>query len=166
MKDKILITFLLIILIFLLILLGRFCFIYDSCLHIFFNIKENKSALENYQETKIDSKIKNKTYPPYNLPKSFFDKSFVGLPDTVISYDTEVVGIIVNHHLLASRLISRIFDNISHLNPKTVVLLSPNHFNVGFSSIISSEYDWQTHYGLLKNNATIREEMVRLGLIH
>ncbi len=110
--------------------------------------------------------VRRNVYPPYKLPKSFFIESFANLPDTVISSDTEIAGIIVNHHLLGSRLISRAFDNISYLNPKTIVLLSPNHFGVGFNSVISSEYDWQTHYGLLKNNKSMREEMIELGLIH
>ncbi len=139
---------------------------------LFFNPKDGSDVevTEKREEiirkggSDLDSEKYN-LYPPYKLPKSFFDESFTGLPEKVIPHNAEIMGIIINHHLLASRLISRALDNISYLEPKTVILLSPNHFNIGYAPIISSEYDWQTHYGLLRNDVLMREKLLEMKLI-
>ena len=118
-----------------------------------------------HEEVKQGFSDKN-IYPAYSLPKSFFDESFADLPENVIPEGTGILGMTVNHHLLGTRLISRLFKNISYLKPKTVVLLSPNHFNAGHAPIISSEYHWDTPYGILKNDAELTEELVKLDLIY
>lgn len=139
---------------------------------LFFNQKDGGDVEATEKREEITRKEggnlaleKYNFYPPYKLPKSFFDKSFSNLSNAVIPRDTKIAGIIVNHHLLGSRLISRAFNSISYLNPKIIILLSPNHFNIGSAPAISSRYNWQTHYGLLENNVLIREEMISLGLI-
>jgi len=141
-----------------------------SLIFIFFGYFFRIITVENqktFLKEGINQDISDKNiYPAYSLPGSFFDGSFTGLPENVIPEGTGILGMTVNHHLLGTRLISRFFKNISYLNPETIVLLSPNHFNAGHAPVISSEYHWDTPYGILENDAEFTEELVRLDLVY
>jgi AmmeMemoRadiSam system protein B len=64
----------------------------------------------------------------------------------------QIGGLFVNHHMLAPELIAESLLQAQDKKPSTVVLVSPNHFTLGFGRFISSEQDWQTPYGVLKAN--------------
>lgn len=53
---------------------------------------------------------------------------------------------ILPHHLLASNLIARVISSLSR-DTKTIIIISPNHANIGQCDIISSENSWNTPYG-------------------
>ncbi|MCK5084804.1 MAG: AmmeMemoRadiSam system protein B [Candidatus Pacebacteria bacterium] len=60
----------------------------------------------------------------------------------------KVYGGIVPHHFLASDLIAKFFKKIeSQSDMETVVLVGPNHFNVGFYGVLTSEAYWSTPFG-------------------
>lgn len=66
-----------------------------------------------------------------------------------------VKGLIVPHHLLASKLIADGFNIIFSKEPLVVILIGPNHFFYGKGKIISSLYDWQTPYGVLESDKNL-----------
>src|SRR3989339_670455 len=66
-----------------------------------------------------------------------------------------VVAGIIPHHLLAADLISEFFYNLDGQDYDTIILIGPNHYNQGNAKIITSEYDWETPYGILKNDRNI-----------
>jgi AmmeMemoRadiSam system protein B len=59
---------------------------------------------------------------------------------------------IVPHHLIVGDKIAAFYGGLSKENYQTVILLSPDHFNMTPNKIIIGDADWQTPYGLLKND--------------
>jgi AmmeMemoRadiSam system protein B len=59
---------------------------------------------------------------------------------------------IVPHHLIVGDKIAAFYSGLSKENYQTVILLSPDHFNMTRNKIIIGDADWQTPYGLLKND--------------
>lgn len=66
-------------------------------------------------------------------------------------------GLIVPHHLIAGELISEAFH---HINPDlidTVILLGPNHYELGTAPVITSASSWDTTFGLLASSPSISQ---------
>lgn len=80
------------------------------------------------------------------MEKAYYEKSFEGVPS--IPCPEKVSGVIVNHHLLAQGLIA---DTLSCIDEQTelIVLIAPNHFSVGGSSVLTTNEGWETPYGTL-----------------
>lgn len=62
----------------------------------------------------------------------------------------EARGVLLNHHLLAAPYIAEALGVIATDAPVTVVLISPNHFSAGRDTVITSEAEWETPYGLMQ----------------
>src|SRR3989344_5312319 len=71
-------------------------------------------------------------YSVYSQPE-FFDKAYENPREEKPS--EKVAGVIVNHHLLAPRLIARAINQLATLEPITIVLVSPNHFSAGVGQV-------------------------------
>lgn len=63
-----------------------------------------------------------------------------------------IVGLVVNHHLLAPHFIARTLAIASDQKPSVILLLSPNHFQIGKKQILTSAHDWMTPYGAIKTD--------------
>lgn len=96
--------------------------------------------------------------------KNFFNKAFEKAGGVQKAKD-EIKGVLVNHHLLAPDLIAKAFNVVTSDQSRTIVLISPNHFFTGRGQIISSEYDWQTPYGILKADLDIISKLKEIGAI-
>ncbi len=83
----------------------------------------------------------------YDVPQSVYDSGFSRLKGEVPKVEG-IRGVLVNHHLLGSHLITEALMTVKE-QPKTVILISPNHFTQGFSKAQMSNYAWQTPYGIL-----------------
>lgn len=59
----------------------------------------------------------------------------------------KISGGIIPHHLLAAPLIAGFFAGLKSENPDTVILIGPNHHDIGKGNILSSQYHWQTLFG-------------------
>lgn len=90
----------------------------------------------------------------YPLHDSYFATPEISDHSFEQAKETEPVagvrGILVNHHLLAAKLIAQEFLQASETDPEVVVVFSPNHFTRGDGRIIISNADWNTPYGTLK----------------
>ena len=75
----------------------------------------------------------------------FADSTTVAMPE-----NTEVLGGIIPHHLLAAPFIASFFKGIEYQDIQTVVLLGPDHRNIGDYNISISEALWETPYGILE----------------
>jgi len=92
--------------------------------------------------------------------REFFETAYSFIDQKSILTDKPVVAGIIPHHLLAADLIANFFHNLEGKNYDTVILLGPNHFLTGQSDIITSAYDWQTPYGVLKHDDSILKELL------
>jgi len=59
---------------------------------------------------------------------------------------------IVPHHLIVGDKIAAFYSGLSKENYQTVILMSPDHFDMTPNKIIIGDADWQTPYGLLNND--------------
>lgn len=75
--------------------------------------------------------------------------------------EKNIIGAIVPHHLLAADLIAKIFQGLSSQKYDSIIILSPNHFLAGKAKIITTKDDWQTPYGILKNDNEITDELLK-----
>lgn len=60
-----------------------------------------------------------------------------------------VRGGVVAHHLLVQKHIAKYFQNLSQSAYRRVVLLGPNHGELGSAHVITSDHAWETPYGLV-----------------
>lgn len=58
-----------------------------------------------------------------------------------------VQGIIVPHHLLASSIIADLIQRIASQNVQKIIIIGPNHWERGKTSVITSVCGWDTPYG-------------------
>lgn len=75
----------------------------------------------------------------------------------------ETVAGVIPHHLLAADLVADFFRNLSGRDYDLVVLVGPNHFVAGEAEVITSAYDWETPYGVLRHDAAAFAALVGSG---
>lgn len=72
-------------------------------------------------------------------------------------------GVVVPHHMLASKLLSGIFSSLG--NYDTVIILGPNHEQEGVSLAYTSESNWNTYFGKLSADAAKIRKLTRNAAI-
>jgi AmmeMemoRadiSam system protein B len=92
--------------------------------------------------------------------KAFYD----GLPKTKPEYQ-KIYGGIVPHHLVAGEIIADLFSRLSLQKPKTIILIGPNHYEVGNAPVISSDKDWQTVFGRVELDRKVIDSLKEKNLI-
>jgi len=82
----------------------------------------------------------------------------------------EVVSFVSPHHLVAEKIIDDIFSRAAEKNKNVsverIILVSPNHFNLGSGWAISSDADWDTKQGLVKGDKEFVRALSDNGLVH
>lgn len=61
----------------------------------------------------------------------------------------EIKGGIIPHDLFPGFIIADFFKKLSFQNPKTIIMIGPNHYEKGNFKALSSIYSWETPYGTL-----------------
>lgn len=74
-----------------------------------------------------------------------------------------VKGGVVSHHLLASNQIAKYFQNLSLSSYKTVVIIGPNHGELGNNHLVTSNKKWDTPYGQVLSNLNCVASIVDVG---
>lgn len=88
---------------------------------------------------------------------SFYDAILNASQKQVSNYIVQ--GAIIPHHLLASDIIAEFFQTIQEQPVERIVLIGPNHYELGRTNIITSYYDWNTPIG------TVRSDLAFIELI-
>ncbi len=109
------------------------------------------------QQNKKEVTQNNYHYSPITQ-KKYFDDFFSTAKSCENNYDNSIKGLVVNHHFLAGNFIAQGLCSIATDKKITVILLSPNHFNHG-SSVITSNYDWYTPYGVLPADKNLIQKL-------
>ncbi|MCX8130499.1 MAG: AmmeMemoRadiSam system protein B [Clostridia bacterium] len=94
----------------------------------------------------------------YYIEKSF--KRSISLADKRKFEDFDIKGGIVPHHLLADDLIASFFKTVSRETPELLIILAPNHKNVGDYKVSTCYSSWETPYGLLTADITMAKSLV------
>jgi len=134
-------------------------FIFFVCLYVFLQINltlQTRAAQNAKTLITFEENIKHQEPHSSGKEMGFFETAFKFKKNEINFKDREVVGGIIPHNLLAADLIADFFHNIKDKDYDTVILIGSNRYSAGNSDIITSSYDWQTPYGILKCD----EEMV------
>jgi AmmeMemoRadiSam system protein B len=84
------------------------------------------------------------------------------------SYPTEsrrIYGGIIPHHLLAERMIIDFFGRVKDQEPKLVILIGPNHQELGDAKILTSTEPWETKEGVLPPDFSIIGTLIEKGIM-
>lgn len=125
---------------------------------VFINSKSkfvSKNNLANGENNIINSQY---------LDKSLFLSALKQNQD-VIEVTSTITGIIVPHHLLAKDLIASTFACIKAQKYQQIILLSPNHFEVGTTSISVTTKNFNTVFGVLKTDVQTVEQVKQLPFV-
>lgn len=99
---------------------------------------------------------------------SFFEKlSFypaIEAVDTspIFTINKPIYGATVPHHLIPSPAIASLFHELKKQDPKTIILLSPNHFNAGTKTFLTSNYAYPTPFGNLTTDNTLYQKLLSI----
>lgn len=101
-------------------------------------------------------------------PNTFVDrKQFTSIISSKITKNrptlNKIRAGIVPHHLVADYMIKDFFTAISREKPSTIILVGPNHHNLG-AKIITGFYGWQTTTGNVISERLIINELVEQGI--
>ncbi len=70
-----------------------------------------------------------------------------------------IKGGIVPHHLLAGHLSAAFFKNLQKQNPEVIYLLGPDHYHSGNGEVLTTDFAWQTPYGILAPEINIISDL-------
>ena len=102
------------------------------------------------------------------LPVKFWEEKafYDGLPvPGTIPTEVPFVGGIIPHHLVAGSLIGDLFARLAKQNPQTIILIGPNHYEVGDALVISSRKDWETKFGTVFADRAILDDLYEKDLL-
>lgn len=84
----------------------------------------------------------------------------------VTKQNYHIRGGIIPHHLFPGFIIADFFKRLSYQNPKTIILIGPNHYEVGSFKALTSLSNWETPYGLVAPDIGMVNKLVSKDLLH
>ncbi|MFC1645071.1 AmmeMemoRadiSam system protein B [Patescibacteria group bacterium] len=99
----------------------------------------------------------------------FFDEQLFFLGDEYarkqeINKKKVIRGGVVPHHLLPSYIINDFFYRLSFQNVKTIVIVGPNHDEIGNESVVTSDVSWNDYFGEVFPDQVIIKKLEGKGI--
>ncbi len=104
----------------------------------------------------------------FTLPVLFFEEhSFYQSLNQLsqIEDSRKIYGGVIPHHLLASPLIADFFHRMKDQPVEKIILLSPNHYEVGSTPVLTSIADWETKLGVVRSDTILIEKSLEYSFI-
>lgn len=92
--------------------------------------------------------------------QSSFYQGIIAAKNTDNTKESAIIGGIVPHHLLPSFIIADFYSRIGQQNPKTIIIIGPNHEEKGSGKVLTSELGWNTPFGIVQPDINIAQELV------
>lgn len=77
-----------------------------------------------------------------------------------LSFQHRIRGSVVPHHLLASSLIAKQFELLKKQNVETLIIIGPNHYELGDHMVLTSHNAWDTPFGIVAPDTEILSQLV------
>ena len=77
-----------------------------------------------------------------------------------IEDNDDLVSIIIPHHLVASDIIAKQISKTKDQDIENIIIIGPNHENVGVDAVTSLAADWETPFGLAEYNYALVEKFI------
>lgn len=131
-------------------------------------LSRNKSEDKSYLKNSLGVLNPHSNRPTH--PLVFFDKDtfYSGVEQAKNegkAFTDHISGGVIPHHLFPGFIITDFFNRLSKQNPKTIILIGPNHYERGNFKALVSVYGWQTPFGIVEPNDVIINDLVRENLI-
>lgn len=123
-----------------------------GCLYI---VKRRSVAEKNISDQLSDQHLPIITLQPMFYDQSNFETAIQFAENSPAKHEIKLI--IVPHHLLASQYIADLIHQASSDKIKTVVIVGPNHENVGVRHLATTNAKWPTPYGEL----TVDQDLVK-----
>jgi MEMO1 family protein len=72
---------------------------------------------------------------------------------------------IVPHYAPASEYLSEFYKQVSFQKPKTIILIGPNHYEVGNAPVITTGKYWDSPYGVVRSNTEIIKKFTQTEFV-
>lgn len=92
--------------------------------------------------------------------RELFSQGVIKANKNTVIPPPHIAGGIIPHHLLPSTVLSKFFRQLQFQNPKRIILLGPNHGELGAYKVISSVYGWETPFGIVQPDTQIVNDLV------
>lgn len=120
----------------------------------------------NFQILKIRGNGEREVYAGF--PEDYFSKIVDSGKNSFLSKIDDrflIYGAVLPHHLFyVHPLLAEFFKNLAaRQNIKTFILLGPDHYNIAKSSIVVTDYYWETPWGKVRPDAEIIEAITLAG---
>ena len=77
----------------------------------------------------------------------------------------KIYGGIIPHHLLPGYILSDFFTKLALQNPKRIILIGPNHYEIGGEKPITSIVNWETKFGKLDSDYESIDSLIKEGVL-
>lgn len=129
----------------------------------------NKSNL-NTESVDKSLGISNSNSSRPSHPIYFFDEQTFneGVTQTVKANklsNYHISGGIIPHHLFPGFILTDFFNRLTTQNPKTIILIGPNHYEKGNFKVLTSLYAWDTPYGKVEPEESIINRLIKSGAV-
>ncbi|XOU94677.1 MAG: AmmeMemoRadiSam system protein B [Candidatus Kerfeldbacteria bacterium] len=96
----------------------------------------------------------------YFYPNNFYN-SVEQATVSDVKFQTDIVRAgIIPHDITQGQMIAHFFQGLINQNPKRIILLGPNHYEVGNSKFITTTADWETEFGIVKTDDRVVENLL------
>ena len=76
-----------------------------------------------------------------------------------------ITGGIIPHHLFPGFILTDFFHRLSVQEPRTIILIGPNHYEKGSFRVLTSLYSWDTPFGKVDPQDSIINDLVKVGVV-
>lgn len=127
-----------------------------ATLGFWYQVNSRSTALFTLFEHKINQETE--MHQAYSMDKGFYDVFFNG-QEQKEQIKTTVSSVVVPHHLIAGQFIGSFFNSLATQDFDTVVIVGPNHKQLGDEVIIDG-LSWQTPYGVVPVDKKLSNRIV------
>jgi poly-gamma-glutamate synthesis protein (capsule biosynthesis protein) len=131
-------------------------FVFGGLMGFFVYQQYSKVRLGTSQELNVSNKVGDENLELKNIVKK--------------DNKLRVSSFITPHHLVADKLIENIFSEVSEQNKgqkiDRIVLVSPNHFNVGQGGIIIADGPLQEKERIFQTDNAVLQKILNLNFVH
>lgn len=103
--------------------------------------------------------------PVISLPAPTEKDFFQNLTTTPLSLSSQMQLGVVPHHEVAKAWISEFWATIATSKPQTIIIISPNHFDVDKEKIITAQNTWNTSVGRVETNNDVIDSLKKLPFL-
>ncbi len=106
-------------------------------------------------------------HPSLFFDQKLFDEGMVYVKNNPpkLSSIAPIHGGVIPHHVVAGYLISDFFERVKNQEIKTIVLIGPNHKEVGNGKVLSSLGAWETPFGKVETHGELIQKLANEDIL-